>query len=252
MPSVTPARHFPIKCTCAWLSQKDRGRWGGRIERGWWRVMYGREKERLLSWWAQIRLWVDQPFLIELCCEKRRSSISAKDGVVLLVDGLIVIVLQVPQLFRVQFPWCSALLRFTHTRIHTPTHTHADGRTEQCSSWKVHLKYVFISFWNVDYIGRKYLQPFSPICPGRSYLSMQHLEGFFCWRSPFSVYLSTKNSSENNCLSLNRPKSLNSTLEKAAWECKLLCDIVTKRQNAVEGLESQGTTGMKKKSQKNI
>lgn len=136
--------------------------------------------------------------------------------------------------------------------VHTPTHTHADGRTEQCSSWKVHLKYVFISFWNVDYIGRKYLQPFSPICPGRSYLSMQHLEGFFCWRSPFSVYLSTKNSSENNCLSLNRPKSLNSTLEKAAWECKLLCDIVTKRQNAVEGLESQGTTGMKKKNHKRI
>lgn len=29
MPSVTAARHFAIKCTCASLSQKDRGRVGG-------------------------------------------------------------------------------------------------------------------------------------------------------------------------------------------------------------------------------
>lgn len=118
------AHHFHRKTEgggAAWIERRSVGGWGNVREK---------ERQRLLSWWAQIRLWVDQPFLIELCCEKRRSSISAKDGVVLLVDGLIVIVLQVPQLFRVQFPWCSALLRFTLTQMHAHTHSHSHTQTD--------------------------------------------------------------------------------------------------------------------------
>lgn len=53
---------------------------------------------------------MDQPFLIELYCEKRRSSISEKDRVVLLVDGLIVMVLQVLQIFQYQFHQYSVFL----------------------------------------------------------------------------------------------------------------------------------------------
>lgn len=116
-----------------------------------------------------------------------------------------------------------------HTYAHRRARARTDGRTERCSSWKVHLKYVFISFWNVDYVARQYfLNRFLQfglvgILRRRNSWTLSIVDAL---RSA-SIYRRKKNSSENNILPLNRAESLSSSLEKPAW----------RKQNAVRGPE---------------